>query len=203
MRKGESTRAAILDTAHRLAAASGLEGLSLGDLASAIGMSKSGLFAHFRSKEALQLAVLEHAAARAVVEVVEPALKAAPGEPRLRAVLEHWMRWPGRNGCLFLQASAELDDRPGPLRERLRGLQRSWLDFLANLARGAVDEGHLRADVDAEQLAHDLYGVMLVTHHYVRLLEDPTAEARARRALDLLLAAGRPAAGAGARRTAR
>jgi AcrR family transcriptional regulator len=192
MSKGEQTRRAILDRAGSLASRVGLEGLSIAALADALEMSKSGLFAHFRSKEALQVQVLEHAAERFVEMVVKPALRAPRGEPRLRALFDRWRRWPEEGGmeggCLFLAAAAELDDRPGPARDVLVAQQRDWLDTLANVTRSGIAEGHFRKDVDPEQVAHELLGIMLAYHFSARLLKDPQAAKHARSAFDALLA---------------
>lgn len=189
--KGEETRAAILDQALASASRLGLEGLTIGNLAEAVGMSKSGLFAHFRSKEDLQLQVLETAVRRFVEMVVAPALKAPRGEPRVRALFDRWMDWekadfqPG--GCIFVATANELDDRPGPLRDRLVGYQRDWLQAIATAARISVEEGHFGADVDVQQFAYDLYAIILAYHHFSRLMGDPAAEARARRSFESLL----------------
>ena len=195
--KGEQTREAILERAIRLASEVGLEGVTIGRLADALDLSKSGLFAHFESKETLQVETIERAAQRFIEVVVRPALSAPRGEPRLRALFERWLRWPRAvpqpGGCIFVQASVELDDRPGPARDRLVQLQREWLDTLARAVRGARDEGHLGADVDAQQLAFELYGVMLSYHHHARLLRDRSAEERAHRAFERLLDDVRPA----------
>jgi AcrR family transcriptional regulator len=195
MRKGEQTRAAILDRAVQLASAVGLEGLTIGRLASEAALSKSGLFAHFASKEALQVQTLERAAERFVEVVVKPGLAARRGEPRVRELFERWLRWPAEvpqpGGCIFVAASAELDDRPGPARDRLAQLQRDWLDVLAGAVRVARDEGHFRAGVEPEQLAFEMYGIMLVTHLASRLLRDRQAVPRARRAFERLLESAR------------
>ncbi len=194
MSRGEVTRNAILEHASGLASQLGLEGLSIGRLALDLDLSKSGLFAHFQSKEALQLQVLEFAAARFVDNVIKPALAAPRGEPRLKAVFDRWLNWPKHSrlpgGCFFVAAATELDDRPGPVRDRLVELQKDWLDFLASSVKMAIDEGHFREDVDPEQFAHDIYGVMLACHHASRLLRDPKAGLRAKNAfLNLILAA--------------
>ena len=198
MRKGELTHQAILQRAVRLASRVGLEGLSIGGLAEDLGLSKSGLFAHFESKAVLQVETLEEASRIFTEHVVRPALARPRGEPRLRAAFENWLHW-GRaaaleGGCLFMAASAELDDREGPARERLVQSQRDWLDTLATIARTCVSEGHFRADTDPEQVAHDLYGIALAYHHAARLMRDPRAEERASRAFEALLAAHRRAA---------
>jgi AcrR family transcriptional regulator len=196
MSRGADTREAILDHALRLASEVGLEGLTIGSLASALDLSKSGLFAHFGSKDALQVEVLEHAAARFAEVVVRPALAAPRGEARLRELFERWLRWPKEvpqpGGCIFVQAAAELDDRPGAARDRLVTLERAWLATIARVVRGAQDEGQLRADLDPEQVAFELHAVMLACHHAARLLRDRGAVERARRALDRLLDAARP-----------
>ncbi len=189
MRKGEATRTAILDRATDLARAAGVEGLTIGRLALDLSLSKSGLFAHFGSKEALQIAVIEHAREQFVARVIAPGLKAPRGEPRLRAIFERWLAWgaePG--GCIFLALSAELDDRPGPAREALASALRDLLDVLATTARVAVDEKHFRADLDPHQVAFELYGIMAATHTAARLIADPKVGTRTRRALESLLA---------------
>ena len=195
MGKGEDTRDAILERAVQLASEVGLAGLTIGRLASALDLSKSGLFAHFASKEGLQLATLDRAAERFTEVVIRPALEAPRGEPRLRALVERWLAWPVEvpqpGGCIFVQAAVELDDRPGPARERLVVLQREWLRALATAVKIGVAEGHFRRDVDAEQVAFELYGIMLSTHHASRLLGDPRATTRARRAVERLFASCR------------
>jgi len=195
MSKGEETKGAVLEQAFATASRLGLEGLTIGRLADEVGLSKSGLFAHFRSKEQLQLEVLETAVDRFVETVVAPALKEPRGEPRIRALFERWMEWesapfqPG--GCVFIAIAHELDDRPGPLRERLVQTQRDWLQALATAARIAVEEGHFRSDLDADQFGYELYAVILAYHHASRLLDDPGAERRARTAFEALLTASR------------
>jgi AcrR family transcriptional regulator len=198
MGKGELTRQAILERATALASRHGLEGVSIGQLADDLGLSKSGLFAHFGSKEALQVEILRFAAERFVENVVRPALAQPRGEPRVRAIFERWIAWdrsqcvPG--GCLFVAAASELDDRPGPARDELVRLQREWLDSIAIAFRSGITEGQFRADCDPEQFAYDLYAVALGLHHARRLLRDPAADARARASVEALLkAARRPA----------
>jgi AcrR family transcriptional regulator len=186
--KGETTRETILDAAGKLAGHVGLAGMTIGSLATATGLSKSGLYAHFRSKESLQLEVLEYTRARFVALIVSPALTAPRGEPRVRAVFENWLKWDSQpGGCLFVAASSELDDQPGPVRDRLVHDQRDWLDTLAEVFRTGVAEGQFRADVEPEQFAFDLDGVMLSCHMSSRLLRDNTAETRARRSFETLL----------------
>ncbi|HKA60214.1 MAG TPA: TetR/AcrR family transcriptional regulator, partial [Gemmatimonadales bacterium] len=165
--------------------------LTIGALAEELKLSKSGLFAHFQSKEALQIDVLEHAARRFSDSVVRPALQQPRGAPRMRALFEHWIGWerdvalPG--GCIFVAAAAELDDRPGPVRERLVALQRDWINVLATSVRKGIEAGLFRSDVDPEQFAQDMYGIMLAFHFHTRLMHDARAAARARSAFDALL----------------
>ncbi len=197
MGKGEATRESILRHAVGLASRVGLSGLSIGKLAQELDLSKSGLFSHFHSKEALQIQVLEYGADRFVESVVKPALAAPRGVPRVEALLDRWLSWsqsdPSSGGCFFVAMVTDLDDRPGPSRDLLVRLQRSWMDFLADLVRSVVREGQFRPDTDPEQFANDMYGVMLAYHHASRLLDDPEAEVRARRALAALVDARRTA----------
>ena len=193
--KGEETRQRILDGALALASTQGIEGVTIGELASALDLSKSGLFAHFRSKEALQIAVLHAAAERFTRLVIVPALKAPRGEPRVQALFERWLMWvnseetPG--GCIFVTAAAELDDRPGPVREVLVQSQKDLLGTVAHAARIAVEEGHFRTDLDLEQFAFELYGILLAFHHSTRLMRDPLAKERAKRTFERLIASAR------------
>ncbi len=194
MGKGEVTRQAILGHAVMLASRIGLEAMTIGRLADEMELSKSGLYAHFQSKEALLLQTLEYAGGRFIDVVVKPALGAPRGEPRVRAVFERWIEWPRvepLSGCFFVAAATELDDRPGPVRDRLVSMQRDWLEVLSNTVRTAVREGDFREGVDPDQFAHDMYGVMLAYHHASRLLADPRAGERARRAFEALIVAAR------------
>jgi AcrR family transcriptional regulator len=189
--KGELTRQAILERAVALASRQGLEGLSIGRLAKELDLSKSGLFAHFRSKEALQVQALDYAASRFVDAVIRPALAAPRGESRVRVLFDGWLQWDGSRpvpgGCLFVAAATELDDRPGVVRDHLVRMQRDWFESLATCFRAGIQEGHFRVDADAEQFAHDLYGIMLAYHHAARLMRDPAAGPRARAAFESLL----------------
>lgn len=192
MGKGEQTRGEILAAAGGLAGRIGLGGLTIGGLATRTGLSKSGLFAHFGSKEELQLQVLAHNVERFTATVIRPALREPRGEPRLLALFERWLTWAAATGgCPMLAASFEFDDQPGPVRDRLVRDQRDWTDTITMIVSGAVTEGQFRADLDPRQLAHDLQGVMLAHHLASRLLGDPEATSRARRGLDALLAAAR------------
>jgi len=190
--KGEQTRAAILDEALRVASKLGLEGLTIGGLAEATGMSKSGLFAHFGSREDLQLAVLEHAAQRYGETVLMPALKIERGLPRLRAMFEHWLDWtlasglPG--GCIMIAAAAEYDDRPGPIRDAVIANQHRGNAVTRKAVRLAIEEGHLKTDTDPEQITFELLGIVLASHNHRRLLGDKEARKRALKAFDELVA---------------
>ena len=189
--KGERTRAAILDAALRIVSKAGLDGLTIGTLADATGMSKSGLFAHFGSREELLLAVLAHGQAEFTEVVFQPAMAKARGLPRLKAMFTNWLDWtesadlPG--GCPMIGGATEFDDKPGPVRDMLAGGQRTWIDTLKRTVRQAVDEGQLPAGTDPEQIAFEMFGIALVVHHHRRLLGYPKARARALAALDKLL----------------
>ncbi len=190
--KGEETRAAVLDRAVEVARRAGLGGLTIGTLAAESQLSKSGLFAHFRSKEALQVAVLDRAREGFEVNVAGPALRSPRGEARVRVLFDAWLAWdslPG--GCPFIAASTEFDDQPGPVRDRLVRDLRDLHDLIATVFRSGISEGQFRADADPDQFAHDLYGVVLSFHHASRLLADGRAVQRARHALEALLAAAR------------
>jgi AcrR family transcriptional regulator len=196
MSKGDLTKQLILNRAVRVASTLGLDGLTIGKLAEQLGLSKSGLFAHFDSKEGLQIEVLRTASAQFTDEVIRPALKAPRGKARLDSLFEHWMRWatgvflPG--GCLFVTAAVELDDRPGPARDFFAMVQKQWFETRARVVRTAVESGELKADTDSEQFSHDLYAIMLGYHYAARLLEDPRAQERARNAYrTLVMAASR------------
>jgi AcrR family transcriptional regulator len=189
--KGAETKQAILNHALALATKVGIEGLTIGRLADDLGMSKSGLIAHFQSKEALQVQVLETGANRFVEDVLRPALKAPRGEPRLRALFNSFLAWeaspslPG--GCPLIAASTELDDRPGPARDYLVRAQRDMFDLIAGTVRSAIQEGHFVADVDPDQFAYEFWGAMLAFHHASRLMRDAKARQRAQAAFDSLV----------------
>ncbi len=189
MSKGDATRKAILDHALAVAGTLGLESITIGSLAAALGMSKSGLFAHFRSKEQLQLQVLTEAVERFVSQVVVPALKLPRGEPRVRALFESWLEWsraqPG--GCVIYNASSELDDRPGPLRDFLQEAHRDWSNTIQRAAGLSVEVGHFREDLELEQFAFELSALALGYHHAARLLNDPKAHQRALAGFERLL----------------
>ncbi|MCP4327595.1 MAG: TetR/AcrR family transcriptional regulator [Alphaproteobacteria bacterium] len=191
MNKGAKTRHAILDRALRLASVVGLDGLTIGGLAAETGLSKSGLFLHFGSKEKLQIAVLDAAAERFTRDVMVPLRRTPAGLPRLRALFENWLAWgkasdlPG--GCVFQTAAIEFDDREGAVRDVLVTMQRNWHERIARLADRARATGDLRPDFDPHQFAHELHAIILGCYHAHRLLRDPDAETRARRSFEALL----------------
>lgn len=193
MSKGTDTRSRIVETALRTASLDGLEGITLGKVAADVGMSKSGIFAHFDSKEALQVDVLEAAARKFAQTVVTPALEAPRGLPRLRALFERWLEWehdvslPG--GCVFTHAAAELDDRPGPARDALVDHQRRWREALAKAVRLTIEAGDFRPEVDPDLFAFQLFGVVYSYYHSVRLFRDSAARAHAVSAFEALVAA--------------
>lgn len=191
MRKGEKTRAAVLDQAVAVASCKGLHGLSIGSLAARAGLSKSGLFAHFGSKEALQQAVLEEAVGAFVNEVVAPALNSQGGISRIRACFENWLTWSSASrfpgGCPLMGATFELDSQPGPLRDYVAAQQRRWLDSLARMVRSAIAAGELAPDTDPDLLAFEINGIGLSHSFSCRLLEDPNSTCHARLAFDRLL----------------
>lgn len=175
--KGAATRDAIVDRAHEIARFAGLEGLSIGPLAQAVGMSKSGVFAHFGSREDLQLAVLEEAARRFAEGVLAPALARPRGLPRLRAIMRNWFDWVRGNsdgGCVLLSSVAEYDDRPGVLRDRVVANEQRWRDALRRAVGQAIDSGHLRPG-DIDQYVFELYAIPLAVHHQAGLFGDDVA----------------------------
>jgi AcrR family transcriptional regulator len=191
-RKGEQTRSAIVAVACELAARDGLEGLTIGALAERMKMSKSGGFAHFGSREDLQIAVLRAYEARFVDQVLRPALEAPRGLSRLQAMLAQWLdrtAVDAATSCIWISGAAEYDDRPGPVREVLVSMVRSWQRELTRAIQQAIDTGELAANVQPQDLVFDLYGVVLVLHHDARLMNSPDALPRARRAFERLLAA--------------
>ena len=194
--KGEATRLAVLDEALQMTSRTGVNALSIGLLAAETGMSKSGLFAHFRSKEELQLQVISRARERFVDSVVRPALAALRGEQRVRALFDGWLHWEREafdGGCIFVTLSAELDSHPGAVRDAVVDNERDWLELLGSTAATAVGEGDFHVDLDADQFAYEVHGVMLAHHHATRLLGDERSLARARTAYESLIASARRA----------
>ncbi|MEH6414456.1 TetR/AcrR family transcriptional regulator [Pseudomonas sp. CGJS7] len=187
--KGAATREAILDQAYGIACSAGLEGLSIGPLAAAVGMSKSGVFAHFGSREDLQLAVLDMASQRFVGYVLLPALKQPRGLVRLGAIVDAWFDWARHTegGCVLLGAVSEYDDRPGVLRDAVVDQQKRWHQVLGQAVQLAIDTGELGADTDTAQLSFEIYGLALIVHHDSGLFGYDTAKQRGRRAFERLI----------------
>ena len=198
MRKGARTRALILNEAVLMAGRLGLEGLSIGSLAARLDLSKSGLFAHFGSKEDLQLLTLKRAQAIFQEQVFSPASEQARGLPRLRTLLSRWLAWIGRNdgagGHLLLSAFMEYDERPGAVRDLLVATQRELRGAVVKAIRLAIDQGDLAPATDPWQLAFELYGIVLAAYNDCRLLADSRSTARAEHAVERLIQAHRPQA---------
>jgi AcrR family transcriptional regulator len=197
LERGEHTRRQILDLAVQLASVEGLEGLSIGQLASKLKMSKSGLFASFGSKEDLQLATIERARQIFVDAVVRRGLMAPRGLPRLWALCDSWLDYAGRSvfrgGCFFAAVSAEFDSRPGPIRDRIAALMKEWLTTLSVAVRKAQEAGHLRADADPDQLAFEIHSLSMGANWAHQLHGDKGAFDRARTAIRQRLSALTPA----------
>jgi len=189
--KGEQTRRTILARALGIVSEVGYEGLSIGALAGQTKLSKSGLFAHFKSKEALQLGVIQEVVNRFTLRVVQPALAAPRGEPRLRVLFEKKLEWirgeQQQRGCLLQKASLEYHNRLGhPVRERVVHALQDWHEFVARCAQVAIDEGHFRADLDAEQFCYEFEGIAMMYQQMQGLMRDAAAGARAQKAFESL-----------------
>lgn len=189
---GRETRAQILRTAMDTASVKGLSGLSIGDLAARLGMSKSGLFRHFGAKEQLQLATTDAALDVFEQQVVTPAMAASPGVDRLRALMHQWVGYLERDvfpgGCFFAAASADVDSQPGPVRDRIAGIGHAAIDAIATEVEAAQHLGQLRAAIDARQLAFELHAYVMEANWARLLLDDDRAGGRARTAIDAALA---------------
>ncbi len=184
MRKGEQTRAAILDVALELASRNGLEGLTIGLLADRMNMSKSGVFAHFGSREDLQMEVLKLYHHRFEQEVFFPSVKEPRGLPRLESMFARWVKRVSveiASGCIYISGAVEYDDRPGPIREALVAMVRAWQGALLRAVQQSIDVGALRAGTDPQQLVYEMYGLILALHHDARFLRVPGALERANR----------------------
>lgn len=190
MRKGELTRAAILDVALDLASRDGLEGLTIGLLADKMNMSKSGVFAHFGSREDLQIEVLKLYHHHFEQEVFYPSMKEPRGLPRLRAMFAHWVKRVSieiASGCIYISGAVEYDDRPGAIREELVGMVRAWQDALHRCVQQAIELGHLCPDTDPQQLVYEMYGLILALHHDARFIKRPGSVDRAQLGFERLL----------------
>ena len=189
-RKGETTRAAILDMALEIASKHGIEGLTIGVLAEKMGMSKSGVFAHFGSREDLQIEVVKLYHARFELEVFYPSVKEAQGLPRLRSMFTLWLARLSHeiaSGCIYISGAVEYDDRQGPIREELVGMVLAWQGALLRAVKQAIHCQHLRADVDAQQIVYEMYGLVLALHHDARFLRKPGSIERAQQGFERVI----------------
>lgn len=193
MRKGLQTRAAILDAALSISSREGLEGLTIGLLAERTKMSKSGVFAHFGSREELQLAVIREYTRRFEEEVFLPGIQERRGLPRLRALFQRWIKRDAReiatSDCMYISGAIEYDDRPGPVRDELLKIVNVWRIALLRAAEQAVESGDLRADTDCDQLIFEARALMLGLHHDLRFLQIDNTVQRTERAFERLIAA--------------
>jgi AcrR family transcriptional regulator len=189
MAKGEETKLNVLETGLDMASRLGLECVTIGNLAKATNMSKSGLFAHFQSKENLQIEILNYAARLFSEGVIIPALKTQAGIPRIRALVDNWIQWTSEltGGCIFVSASADFSDRPGRVRDVLLHQQKEWIDCLKRIAQSAVQAGDFKQDIDDNQFAFDLYSLLLGFHLYFNLLDDIEIRKRQETALNRIL----------------
>ena len=189
MTKGKETKKAILEAGLDMASQLGLEGVSIGALAKETNMSKSGLFAHFQSKENLQIEILNYAARVFSEDVIIPALATEGGIPRIKTLINNWIEW-GDNltgGCIFVTASTDYSDRPGKVRECLIKQQEDWIDCLCRIAESAIKVGDFREGIDCEQFAFDLYSLLLGVHLYFKLLNDEEIGRHQKNALNRLI----------------
>jgi AcrR family transcriptional regulator len=187
LQKGQQTKAAIVDAALGLATQIGLEGLSIGALAEVMQMSKSGVFAHFGSREELQISVVREYHARFEEEVFYPAMTSLRGLPRLRTLFDNWMKRTSveiDSGCIYISGAVEFEDRPGPVRDALASSVDTWLTAMQRAIDIAVEEGHLRPDTDADQMRFEIHSLILALHYEARFLSSPGSLQRAVRAFD-------------------
>jgi AcrR family transcriptional regulator len=190
LQKGLQTKAAIVDAALGLATQIGLEGLSIGALAEVTQMSKSGVFAHFGSREELQISVVREYHTRFEDEVFYPAMHEPRGLPRLRALFGNWMKRTSieiDSGCIYISGAVEFDDRTGPVRDALVGSVKTWLAAMRRAVVSAKEEGHLLAEVDEDQLLFEIHGLILALHYEARFLKNPGSIARANAGFDNIL----------------
>lgn len=194
LRKGQQTRVSILDAALAMASRDGLEGLTIGTLADRMGMSKSGVFAHFGSREDLQIAVLKQYHHQFEQDVFFPSMGEPRGLPRLQSLFTRWVERVGReiaSGCIYISGAVEYDDRPGPIRDQLVDMVGTWQRSLLRATEQAMVEGHLKPDTDAAQLVFEMYGLVLALHHDARFIRSPGSVDRARAGFARLIAGAR------------
>ncbi|WP_296443011.1 TetR/AcrR family transcriptional regulator [Rhodoferax sp. UBA5149] len=190
LQKGRQTKQTIVDAALGLAAQIGLEGLSIGVLAEVTQMSKSGVFAHFGSREELQISVIREYYARFSDEIFSPAMDEARGLPRVRALFSNWMKRVAveiQSGCIFISGAVEFDDRPGPVRDALASSVKTWLAAMYRAVVQAKEEGQLNEDADEEQMAFEIHGLILASHYEARFLKNPASVARANQGFENIL----------------
>ncbi len=191
----ELVRDRILTHGLGIASAHGLHALSMGDVARQLDLPRSGLFAHFATKESLQLAVLDQAADMFVRDVIEPGMAAAAGEVRVGALFGKWMQWSRsprlKGGCPFVQASAESDALPEPVRVKLKEVLDHWSGVLAEAVREAKESAKFRGDLDESQVVFELYGLYLSHHFWHWSMKDRSAGERTMKAFARLIDASR------------
>ncbi len=190
LQKGQQTKAAIVEAALGLATQIGLEGLSIGALAEVTQMSKSGVFAHFGSREELQISVIREYHARFEDEVFYPAMTAPRGLPRLRALFANWMQRTSveiDSGCIYISGAVEFEDRAGPVRDALASSVMTWHAAMKRAITTAKQERHLRDDADEEQMLFEIHGLILALHYEARFLKTPGSIARANAGFDNIL----------------
>ncbi len=194
MKKGDETKKKILNMGFELASKLGLECLTIGTLAAATQMSKSGLFGHFHSKENLQLKVMEHAGDVFNEDVIVPALRTAAGIPRIRKVMELWIRWTKElsGGCIFVAAAAEYSDRSGIVRDFIREQQDAWIDCLSRIAWSAVRVGDFKPDTDCDLFAFELYSLILGFFLYKSSLDLPKVDELMEKSFERLINSYKP-----------
>jgi AcrR family transcriptional regulator len=189
MSKGEDTKHAILGVALDMASRIGLEQVTIGGLAKEAGLSKSGLYAHFQSKESLQIDILQHAGQLFVGSVLFPALRVPAGISRIQALVENWSRWNMQlsGGCIFVSASNTFQNIPGKVRDFLVAQQQEWLGSLQRLAQSAIECGDFRKDVDTRQFAYELYSFLLGFNLFYKMTQNDNPMEHQKRALERLI----------------
>lgn len=190
LHKGQQTKLAIIDAALGLAAQIGLEGLSIGVLAEVTGMSKSGVFAHFGSREELQISVIREYFTRFEQEIFYPALKEPRGLPRLQAMFHNWMKRVTveiQSGCIFISGAVDFDDRPGPVRDALASSVKTWLAAVHRAVVQAKEEGQIAPDADERQIAFEIHGLILAVHYEARFLKNPGPIDRANKSFESII----------------
>lgn len=191
LQKGQQTKAVIIEAALGLATQIGLEGLSIGALAEITQMSKSGVFAHFGSREELQISVIREYFTRFEQEIFYPSLQQPRGLPRVQALFGNWMKRVAaeiQSGCIFISGAVEFDDRPGPVRDALASSVHTWLQALHRAVVQAQESGHLDAKADAQQISFEIHGLILAVHYEARFLKNPGSIERAKTAFNNILA---------------